>query len=230
MAVHSTDLTLRQFRTEIRRLQLSARSLRDIANGVSQIPDLLRKTSETLGHRVEKAFYDQAAAVYTFKLEETPWFMHGPKDRNYLDKYMRHWQVCSDVTFHTDETISLCTVMNNIREFGVTYDNTRNPEWPGERNEMLLYFSPARWPYVASDLLVNMYKQDSKMHGKIDQYAQKLISEAYADSDFDILKAMFNSGLFDDPLILCDWLVTNESKSRPEDLRTGLTLPIDLQD
>lgn len=224
MSTQQKESALIEFRTEIRKLQLSSRSLPDIENGLATMPELLRRVSHSLGHIVDPSFYTHPAAVHTFKLEDTPKLMSGVKERKYLDMYMRRWQVFSDIKFHMDETISFCTIMNDMRELGITYDSSHRAEWPGERNEMLVYFSPAKWPFIAAELILDLYGTEDSHRGVV----VSLMKNVYKGTGIADLETMLSSGLCDDPTILCDWLIMNESKTQISQPSTQAELPVDL--
>lgn len=191
----------------IEKLQQEARSLKDIENGILRCGELFRATSMALGRN--SFGYDEQfkAKIRLFRLKEKPLVAHTFKDRPFVDKYTQQYQIYSPLTFSTDITIDLELVFTKVPELGMNFDNLMRPVYSQGGHQQRLFFSPSKWPIIASHYITFVYSNDRIKR----DCAHLLLQDFYPGINVKALQSMVGSGLFSNASEFCDWLKTNES-------------------
>lgn len=214
------DQAIPIFIERIQQLQRSARSTRDIVDSFSSASPLLREVSLALG-RPDFGLGDEWKPwVTSFKLKSRPIFSHTFKDRDFLDNYMRPYQMFSPFEYRTDISIDIKLILTSLPELGLFLDNKLGAQLGKSGHDQRLFFSPAKWPFIAAELICKVY---TNKHYKQDQ-VEALLTDFYPGVKMESLPALLDSGLFENPAEFCNWLMSNESAAPAEGVKVDLPL------
>lgn len=214
------DQAIPIFVERIKNLQRSARSMRDIVDDFKSAGPLLREVSQALGRPDFGLDETWKPWVSTFKLQEKPLFSHTFKDRDFLDDFMRPYQMYSPLEYRTDISIDIKLILKSLPELGLFLDNKIGTQLGKSGHDQRLFFSPAKWPFIAAELICKVY---TNKYYKQDQ-VEALLTTFYPGVKMESLPALLDSGLFANPAEFCDWLLTNELASPPQDAKVDLPL------
>lgn len=190
-------------------VQRSARTLKDLEYGIGKYTPLLRVASHILnGTSFDSATLLQAPPLLFIlrgELEISNDFTHKP----FVDMYMSRYQVHTKLVYCPESGLDLKLVFNNLPELGVFFESMTAPSYAGEPTASRLVFSPAKWPMIASFLISKVCNDETLGYDSISQ----VMLDYYPGLPQDMVREFVRSGLFTDPVELCDFLVDNATAS-----------------
>lgn len=197
------------FHDELRQLQQTARSPDDIALWLVKTP-LLARVSDVLCDVRYRPVSNDIPGFNWLEINSDLVITWGGPDRAFYDKHMKHYQVYSFIRYSASHNLNLTVVGDELAKAGL-FIVADEQQWLSRelQEEMAmgsLFFSPAKWPFVAGELLLDVLSGDTLAHGPV----TNVVRDAYPDSDPSTLITMVKAGLFDNGIEVCNWLLENE--------------------
>lgn len=217
-----------RFHDELQLLQQTARSPQDVSLWLVKSP-LLQKVSDILCDVHYRRVTDEAPGFNWLEINSDLVIGWGALDTSFQDKHMKHYQIYSFIRYAASTSLNLHVVGAELAKAGLFIvvdramdaDNEYSRELQEEMTMGSLFFSPAKWPFVAGALVHEVLASDTLEHKPVTE----LVRDVYPSTDANTLVTMVQTGLLDNGLDVCNWLLENE-KPRPVP-SPGVTPPMD---